>query len=233
MLYFFIQTVAAQQIDVTGTGFERDRIDLQFRMGAQGALAPVYPTMAYVMALIEGDNAYYGVSDPNAMQEGASCLPGHVAPQAAGQRHGIITDELGQQFTGHWVVPPGREVRRTLVTELLDIPFDTTIHFIATHLHPFAESLQLRDLTTGETLYESRARGPETGLGLAFVDAYSSADGIPVFADHEYEMVSVYDNTSGEDQDAMATFVVYLKDAEAEQGLAALRASLGPASPPG
>jgi hypothetical protein len=121
------------------------------------------------------------------------------------------------------VVPPGREVRHTLVTELLEIPFDTTIHSIATHLHPFAESLALRDLTTGETLFEARARGPEQGLGLAWVDSYTSVDGIPVYADHEYEMVSTYDNTSGADQDAMAAFVLYLHDKEAESGLEKLR----------
>jgi hypothetical protein len=189
---------------------------------ARGRLVPVYPTMAYVMALVEGDNAYYGVEDPSEIQEGASCLPGHVAPQAP-PNHRVSTDDLGQKFTGHWVVPPGREVRHTLVTGLLNIPFDTTLHFVATHVHPFAESLTLRDLTTGETLYEARTRGTEQGVGLAWVDSYTSVEGIPVYADHEYEMVSVYDNTSGEDQDAMATFVLYLRDQEAESGLAKLR----------
>ena len=123
-------------------------------------------------------------------------------------------------------MPPGREERRTLVTSLLGIFFDTKIHSIATHLHPFAESLTLRDLTTGKTLFEAGAGAPDQGLGLAWVDSYTSTEGIPVFADHDYEMVSVYDNTSGEDQDAMAVFVLYLEDHEALRGLEALRASL-------
>jgi hypothetical protein len=205
----------------------RFRVSVDYVSDADaGDLRPIYPTMAYVMALIEGDNAYYGVQQPSEIQEGASCLPGHVAPQAGAMGLGILKDDLGQQFTGHWVVPAGREERRTLVTKLLDIPVDTSIHAIATHLHPFAESLTLRDLTTGETLYKAGARGPEEGLGLAWVSSYSSGKGIPVFADHDYEMVSIYDNTSGEDQDAMASFVLYLHDNEAEQGLEALRASL-------
>jgi hypothetical protein len=141
-------------------------------------------------------------------------------------RKGLIVDALGRKFTGHWVVPPGREERRTLVNELLAIPYDTTIHYIGVHLHPFAESLELRDLTTGETLYRARARGPDAGIGLAHVEHYASAEGIPLYADHDYEMVSVYDNTSGEDQDAMATFFIYLRDPEAERALEGLRRSL-------
>jgi hypothetical protein len=31
-----------------------------------------------------------------------------------------------------------------------------------------------------------------------------------MYADHEYEVISIYDNTSGEDQDAMATMFLYL-----------------------
>ena len=200
----------------------RVTIDYVRDADARGRFVPVYPTLANVKALVEGDNAYYGVENPSEIQMGAACLPGHVAPQAP-DRFRVNSDDLGQQFTDHWVVPPGREVRHTLVTELLEIPFDTTIHSIATHLHPFAESLALRDLTTGETLFEARARGPEQGLGLAWVDSYTSVDGIPVYADHEYEMVSTYDNTSGADQDAMAAFVLYLHDKEAESGLEKLR----------
>lgn len=58
----------------------------------------------------------------------------------------------------------------------------------------------MRDLTTGESLYTARARGLAERIGLAEVGAYSSAEGIPVYRDHEYELVSVYDNTSGVDQ---------------------------------
>ena len=37
----------------------------------------------------------------------------------------------------------GREVNHTPVTSLMALPFDTTIHYIAIHLHPFAESVEL------------------------------------------------------------------------------------------
>jgi hypothetical protein len=193
---------------------------------AKGRLIPLFPAMAYVMASLDDGSLAYGVEHPSDMQEGAACLPGDIAPQASTMDKSVITDSLGRRFTGHWIVPPGREVRRTLVTELLAIPFDTTVHYIAVHLHPFAESLELRDLTTGESVFTSHARGPDVGVGLTDVEYFSSVEGVPVYADHDYEMISTYNNTSGVDQDAMATFFLYLRDTQAEPGLEALRERL-------
>ena len=57
---------------------------------------------------------------------------------------GRVLATYREPFSGHWVVPPGRQENRTLVTEWLNLRFDTTVHYIAVHLHPFAESLELR-----------------------------------------------------------------------------------------
>jgi hypothetical protein len=127
---------------------------------------------------------------------------------------GIYKDSLGRNFSGHWAVKPGKEIRHTVANPLMNLSFDTTIHFIAIHLHPFAESLELRDLTTGETLFKSHAQGPEEGIGLDQVDYYASKEGIPVYKNHDYELVSVYNNTTGVDQDAMATMFFYMLDKE-------------------
>jgi hypothetical protein len=85
------------------------------------------------------------------------------------------------------------------------------------HLHPFAESLEFRDLTAGTTIFKSKARNPKDRIGLDHVDAFSSAEGVPLFKDHQYELVSVYDNTSGVDQDSMAVMYIYLLDREFEK----------------
>jgi len=37
-------------------------------------------------------------------------------------------------------------------------------------------------------------------------------EGIPIYKDHQYELVSVYDDTSGVDQDSMAVMFRYLLD---------------------
>ena len=189
-----------------------------------GSMEPLFLGFGMSMALVDGDSGVYGVSDPTPEQVAASCELGEHAPGAT--TLSMNADPFGRTFTQHWVVPPGREVRRTLITQTLALPFDTTVHFIGVHLHPFAESLEMRDLTTGETIYRSTARQPEDGIGLASVDYFSSIEGIPLYKDHEYEMVSVYNNTSSEDQDAMGTFFLYLRDRQTEARLDTLRADL-------
>jgi hypothetical protein len=140
--------------------------------------------------------------------EHASCLPGESASNAS------FDDGKGREFTGHWVVKPGREVNHTRVTGLMDLPWDTTLHYVAVHLHPFAETLELIDKTTGKTVYKAKTRQFDKGIGLAHVDFFSSEAGVPLYKDHEYEIVSVYNNTTSEDQDSMAVMNLYVIDKE-------------------
>jgi hypothetical protein len=99
----------------------------------------------------------------------------------------------------------------------MNLPFDTTVHYIAIHLHPFAESLELRDLTTQTTVFKSTVRSPFDRIGIDHVEYFSSEAGIPVFKDHEYELVSVYNNTTAEDQDSMAVMFLYSLDKELQK----------------
>lgn len=176
-----------------------------------GPLRPLFPATGFIVALLEGKDGNFGTNEPNDVQRHASCLPGIQAPDSK-YSNVVFTDGQGRKATGHWVVKQGHEERHTLITPMMRLPYDTAIHFIAVHLHPFAESLELRDLTTGKSLFKSRARGPKEGIGLTHVDALSSDEGIPVYKSHEYELVSVYDNTSPTEQDAMATMFFYLED---------------------
>jgi hypothetical protein len=82
------------------------------------------------------------------------------------------------------------------------------------HLHPFAQSLSLRDLTTGETVFHAEATSVDTGIGLKHVETITSEEGVRIFADHEYELVSVYENTTDQMQDSMAVMLLYLHDKE-------------------
>ena len=113
------------------------------------------------MASLDNSEAYYGVTNPEAEHAGAACSPGSI-PDTVEEAPNILRDQFGQRFTGHWVVKPGLEERHTLVTKQLNLTFDTRIHYIGAHLHPFAETLELRDLTSGESLYTVRAR-PRNG----------------------------------------------------------------------
>lgn len=123
-------------------------------------------------------------------------------------------DAEGRQYTFHWMVPPGRHVYRSRIGRQLRLPFDTTAHMVTAHLHPYGESLALLDLTTGETLVELEAKPYPDRIGIADMEHYSSSTGIRLYRDHEYELVAVYDNSTSQEQDAMAIMYLYFLDHE-------------------
>jgi hypothetical protein len=91
------------------------------------------------------------------------------------------------------------------------LPYTTTIHYMRPHLHAYATSVELYDVTDGRRLWKGRARtDPATGA-LAHVDAYSSAEGLRVFRDHAYRVIAEYDNTTSEPVDAMIFLTAYYK----------------------
>lgn len=191
----------------------RHRVTVEFvrdrEMPPGGEIRPLYQKAVQGFKSLEGTGIHYGLGldDVDSELHGPGCGVGMAAVPEAEE-----TDPLGRKFTSHWVVEPGREVNRSLVTEFLNLPFDTTAHYIAVHLHPFAESLELIDRTTGETVFRAEVDPAEERIGIERVDRLVSPEGIPLYADHEYELVSVYDNTSGEAQDSMAVMYLYLLD---------------------
>jgi hypothetical protein len=194
----------------------RQKVTVEFVRDAhrQAPMKPLFQAQALVMVSLEGHEAYVGTEDPSDPQHGASCIAGEAAGGPMAAHKGLVEDSLGQKFTAHWVIGEGRSEYRTLVTEPLGLQFDTTLHYIAVHLHPFAESLELRDLTAGKSLFHSKARNLRGKVGLDHVEAFSSAEGIPMFQDHDYELVTVYNNTTPEKQDSMAVMFLYLLDKE-------------------
>ncbi len=136
-------------------------------------------------------------------QHGPSCLMLPRAPNA--MLSSDYTDPQGRKMTGHWVVPPGKQVNASDITWFMGLPFDTKLHFALAHLHPFAESLTLRDTTTGKDLWIAKANGPKAGIGLAHVDSFISDAGVPLYRNHKYELISVYNNPLKVNSDSMAS----------------------------
>ncbi|HUF79010.1 MAG TPA: hypothetical protein VMR44_08845 [Thermoanaerobaculia bacterium] len=191
----------------------RHRVSIDFvrdrEVSPERPMKPLYQAAVQGLKSLEDHGIHYGVDleQVDAAVHGSSCGVGMTAvPEAE------ALDPLGRKFTSHWVVEPGREVNHSLVTEFLNLPFDTTAHYIAVHLHPFAESLELIDRTTGETVFRAEVDAADGRIGIDRVDYLESAEGIAFYKDHQYELVSVYDNTSGEPQDSMAVMYLYLLD---------------------
>ena len=118
----------------------------------------------------------------------------------------------GQMMTGHWSVPPGRQVNVTDVSWFINLPFDSKLHYAAAHLHPFAESITLRDATTKKTIFAAKTRNPKDKVGLDHVDVFSNVAGTPMYRDHKYELVTVYNNTTNETHDSMASLFLGVAD---------------------
>jgi len=165
------------------------------------------------LVTLEDEARVWNVDEPDDLVEGASC---GLGDHAQNRQSNVRRDDLGKRFSPHWVVPPGRHVYRTLVTDQIALPYDTTVHFIGVHVHPHSESLELRDLTTGETVYKSTQRNHPDRLGLDSVEYFSSREGLPIYKDHQYELISVYDNPSDRDGDAMAGMYLYYLDKQFE-----------------
>jgi hypothetical protein len=113
-------------------------------------------------------------------------------------------------FTNHWTVPAGDHIYKMDVTPQLNLPFDTTIHYATIHVHPFARWMELRDLTTGETVLRLNSQDWTNRVGVAHVEEFKSIEGVPIQRSHHYELAVEYDNTSNSNTDAMAILYLYL-----------------------
>ena len=121
-----------------------------------------------------------------------------------------LVNNKGEQLMNHWIVAPGHHIYKTEITRQLNLPFDTTIHYATIHVHPFARAMELRDLTTGETIFHLTSQDWPDRIGVAHVDEFKSKEGVRILRDHRYELTAEYDNTSGTNTDAMAILYLYL-----------------------
>jgi len=117
--------------------------------------------------------------------------------------HCVLVDGL----TNHWMVPPGPQKTRTRFNDL--VPVDSTVHYVAVHLHNYGRYMRLTDVTTDEVLWQSDVVYEKDRLQIDTIPVYSSVEGFPMPADHEYELEALYDNTTDHDVDAMAMMYLY------------------------
>lgn len=192
----------------------------------EGTMIPLYESGASSQVTLEEHPLAYDIMDHGTgTQLTGMCIPGQKATDWDEQE-----DRYGRRFTGHWVVPPGRQENRTRCTSIMNVPHDTKLYAIAVHLHPYAESLELRDVTENKSIFKSRAVNFEDKVGLVSIDSFTSAAGVPVYNNHEYELVCVYNNTTTKPVDSMAVMYLYLGDTEFDR-IEALRRMATDATP--
>jgi hypothetical protein len=164
-------------------------------------MKPLQSKTVFVMLPYDEANPFQGPTDasPN------MCLPVETGNHS-------YKNEDGDNLSGHWVIFPGKESYYYDITDQLQLTDSTTMHHIATHLHPFAETLAFRDKTLGTILFTSEAKNYSNKIGLKNVSYFSSIEGIMLYPDHNYELVLETDNTTTINQDMMASMFVFLYD---------------------
>jgi hypothetical protein len=114
--------------------------------------------------------------------------------------------------TGHWLVPPGRQVLRANAGRGLGLGSDTTTHYIWMHVHPYAESMELVDKTTGKSVWKGSVKNDPHKAIVENTEHYSDPKGLMIYKDHDYEVISTYNNPTDHKIDAMAALWMYFKD---------------------
>lgn len=120
----------------------------------------------------------------------------------------------GTLTTPHFFVAPGTYAYKQQFKGADQLPFNTTLHHISAHLHPYGKSIELWDTTENKMLFRSEATSDSRNTHVTNMTEYSSTEGIPVFTDHDYELRAVYENTSGKNIDAMAVMYFYFHDTQ-------------------
>jgi len=203
-LHFGSQVLNLNDTVISKNVSQRLRITYVRDQDLKKPLVAVYPTGIYSLISVDGKGSQYGKSQKSE-EHGSSCLVGEPAGR-------VFADQFGAKFSGHWVVPKGRQITRTDVGKVMNLAQDTTVHYIAVPVHPFARSLELRDKTTNDVIFKSNVKNRRQGMGIKTVTYFTSKKGVLLYKDHDYELISTYDNTSLKDQDEMAVFYMFLKN---------------------
>jgi hypothetical protein len=173
-------------------------------------MKPLMSRTVFVMLPYDNNKPFLGPTENNPNM----CLPVET-------KNHTYVDEKGHHLSGHWVIFKGKETYRYDITKQLQLKDSTTMHQIAVHLHPFAEELEFRDITKDSSLFISKADNYKDKIGLKNVSYYSSAEGIMLYPDHQYELVLKTNNTTDVNQDMMASMFVFLYDIEMAEKLKA------------
>jgi hypothetical protein len=174
------------------------------------SMKPLQSKTVFIMLPYDADNPFQGPTEANPNM----CLPIETG------NHSYLNDK-GDPLSGHWVIFSGKERYRYDITSQLQLKDSTTMHHIATHLHPYAETLSFKDKTLDSILFTAEAKNYTDKIGLKNVSSFSSKEGIMLYPNHNYELILETNNTSDINQDMMASMFVFLYDKEMDDKLKA------------
>jgi hypothetical protein len=179
---------------------------------AEAHLKPLVPKALVLLQDFDRENP----DNPEPSNDPNLCLPLDL-------KNHSFPNEDGVRFAAHWVLPKGEHLYKFNVSYQLQLKENTTIHAMAAHLHPDAQKFTLYDITEGKEVYTIQCENYDDKIGLKSVATYSSVEGIPLYADHEYELQLLTFNPSDGFRDMMAVLFLYIYDREMDEHLQATR----------
>jgi len=201
--YLYLSTQSLNQNKKDTIFKEKHRVEIGYKKHQKG-IKPLESRTIFIMLP-------YNLDDP--FNENAARANPNLCIPIETKNHSYTNDK-GQALSGHWVIFPGKETFRYTITKQLALKDSTSLHHIATHLHPFAESLTLQNSTTGEIIFTAFTENYTNKIGLKNIPEFSSKEGVMLYADNEYELILKTNNTTNEAQDMMASMFLGLYDAE-------------------
>jgi hypothetical protein len=167
-------------------------------------MTPLFRRALYSHESAEGNDLTQGAHDTHT---------GHGAASALGAAtHWPVPRSGDASTTIHWLVSPGHFESRVDVTGQLDLDEHTTAHFATAHLHPYAKSVSLVDKTRGEAVFTITSTDYQGRRGVAEMETWVSKEGAGIYPDRRYELLTVYENTTGKPIDAMCIVYMYMLD---------------------
>ena len=177
-------------------------------------MKPLESKTVFIMLPYDSENPFQGPTEDNPNM----CLPVETG------NHSYL-NENGESLSGHWVIFPGKATYSYNITKQLQLKESTTMHHIATHLHPYAKTLALKDKTKDSILFTAEAKNYTNKIGLKNVSSFSSKEGVMLYHDHQYELILETDNTSEINQDMMASMFIFLYDKDMDSKIKTYKAS--------
>ncbi len=123
-----------------------------------------------------------------------------------------VENEKGEKFTGFWKVPKGEYTYVNNISNTLNLKQIETVHLINAHVHPYAESIELKDATTNTTIFKSIITNSKDKKGIEEISEFSSVDGVKLFPSHQYNLILKVNNTTNQEIDMMGSMFLYFYD---------------------
>lgn len=178
----------------------KHQVDIEY---TRQMLKPLMSRTAYITLPFDRNN-------PTAPEKGTDqCIPVET-------KNHTYSDGKGNLVSGHWKIPVGKRIYRGDINSFLhmDQKDSLRLHSASIHVHPYATKLILMDKTTNQPVFRSEILNAFRKTGLLKVGGFTSEEGVYVYGNHNYELILHVDNTSGEEQDMMASTFLFFYDQE-------------------